>query len=42
MEHCHLKDIAAKLEKAESFEHSLDILMDICGNLGYTQISYAF
>lgn len=42
MEHYHLKDIAAKLEKAESFQHSLDILMDICGDLGYTQISYAF
>ena len=42
MESYHLKGVAAKLEKAESFQHSLDVLMEICGDLGYTQISYAF
>ena len=36
-----LKDIAAELEKAESFSHSLDCLMEVCAYLGYTQISYA-
>lgn len=36
-----LKDYATALEKAESFSHSLDVLMEICDQLGYTQISYA-
>lgn len=36
-----LKDYAVELEKAESFSQSLDYLMEICANLGYTQISYA-
>ena len=42
MESKHLRGVAAKLERAESFQHSLDVLMEICGDLGYTQISYAF
>lgn len=36
------RNYIAELEKAESFSHSLDILMEICGHLGYTQISYAY
>ena len=38
----YLRGVAAKLEKAESFPHSLDLLMEICADFGYTQISYAF
>ena len=36
-----LKDYAVALERTESFSHSLDVLMEICNHLGYTQISYA-
>ena len=42
MKRYHLRGVAARLEKAESFQHSLDLLMEICADFGYTQISYAF
>ena len=30
MKRYHLRGVAAKLEKAESFQHSLDLLMEVC------------
>ena len=36
-----IKDYAYTLDKSENFQHSLDILMEICDHLGSTQISYA-
>ena len=36
-----IEDYSLFLNKSENFEHSLDILMEICSGMGYTQVSYA-